>query len=427
AASTFAFSGCGNDDSSSSPPFSAVDSGSDGDAHSIADSPAIEVPAALRGSFAVTFDPASVFRLDIGASESFLISPDVVGNEHFTSAKIIDGFFYLITSDGKALRCQLTADGSAFAGPTDFELAPGGSFTATIGPDRTPPIVKIAAISDESAPLLLPWDAIHFTSSEPVDPNAFLSSITSDFAGASIDVDTDSSFDFGRSSTASLAASNWTQIVGKSATVTIGAIHDPSGNASLPASASKSFAKVPSAAVYDFLGGADSVSAWDPLSTGSIGFLGGAVANSSCETGSCAELGRFDHADQVCLLPNVGFAGIITSSTALANLHVRYRILARTNDATPINHQSNELAITAATPTQIVKSVAGFQTTDLTSTNELGMTMTTPWKTLTVPLPASSKIAGFAIHTGSVCEQGSDVPSSGTNSTIILISSVTAN
>jgi len=371
---------------------------------------------------------ASLLALDKGYVAFSLPAPNAGSNvsDHWTSidlGRTANGGF-----DG-----TFTATGSEEVSEGDevfeYDLAAKG----TIANDVTAPETRTTVVSSSGPPnALLPWDSITAQIAEPIadDSNrkSFSVSPLPNGAAATFQSSGEESDGVAGTTTFHGYLSDWTGVGGTQATLSVGAVLDPSGNASAPLTAPISFFDVGAArAAFTFGGGVAPMSSWDTTGN-SIGFLGGDSPDATCESGACAKIGPID--GQRCTPFPFGLAGILAGSK-ISTLHVRYRILvgpsANATGGPQLVSQPQLVAIQTASPGGApVSTTFGFATTDLkTISPVLGMSQGTDWTTFDVPLNAPATTVGFAVRFGDSNFCGG--PLFNSDAALVLIDSVTAD
>lgn len=374
---------CGTSSPGPSPAGAEIDSGAPG--------------AARLGSYDLIGAGSAPARLDLTLGAAVIWQGG--GGLYFTNKEITrEGqTLTLAIADLVTYTFPLLHDGS-FAGTFVVGPSNGTTTTGTITPDTTAPVASVSASP-------FPWRGAALHLSEPIDPSFLLKGLvvhhgpdlvpladTPSLVPASL-----SAFAGEYTSDVTAVPKRWAALVGSSVDVSTSGLADPAGNVGAPSTSTVAFAAVPSRGALDFADGAASFVV--------AGQAGGAVFlddASVCETGHCLELGPYS--------AGCGFAGVqltawLTSLASHSNVHVRYRILSDTTDAT-VSPQVMTKPITfqvAAEGGAI--SALSFEATPLplSATTDLGFSRATAWQTATLALPVPTANIGIEISAGRTC------------------------
>lgn len=298
-----------------------------------------------------------------------------------------------------------------FAGDVVYEAEL--AVTGTIGPDVTAPSVRVSAMPSYG---VLPWDPVRVQLAEPSKLDAASQVHLS--PGGSIDgIMTPDTY---APLTIQAISGGWGS---PTATVSNDPFSDLVGNVAAVTRTRVSYVDVGAAqASFTFdgaIGGAKYGTSTTMIST---------LSDATCESGGCLEIGTISRTK--CDTPDMGFAGILTTTTG-GTLHLRYRILAgvdpsTTGPSTTIVPESDAFTVETATPGVLPQTKpVGFVAADMkTIPSTLGMTQATDWTTLDLPIAANaSGQAGFALKFGNVSCGGG--PFWNPNQLIVLVDSVT--
>ncbi|HEX7667918.1 MAG TPA: hypothetical protein VF407_25500, partial [Polyangiaceae bacterium] len=199
-----------------------------------------------------------------------------------------------------------------FSGDVGYEA--NLAITGTIDTDKTAPQSKIDAIPSYG---LLPWQPVTVHYAEPpsfaeglqsshfvhISPGGSIQGIVTDDTGGLLQ--------------ATAILGGW-QI--PSATLSVDPFYDPANNVSTPTSNPITYLNIGAPrASFEF----ESASTYNGNEYGQSTTLFSYLSDSTCESGSCLEIGVLDRSK--CNVSDSGFAGILNANAA-GTLHVRYRI-----------------------------------------------------------------------------------------------------